>query len=130
MQQPRCGPATPRAVRPEHTPYQPCPTGSPETGLVYRGLVGDEAAGCEAALLVARAPSLGAAARALEALVADGAPALAESLYAPLLSCALSRVDWQALAQAWQVEDDHSLARSPGAPASVTRSRPACGRPR
>ncbi len=130
MQQPRCGPATPRAVRPEHTPYQPCPTGSPETGLVYRGLVGDEAAGSEAALLVARAPSLDSAACALEALVADGAPALAESLYAGLLASALSRVNWRALAQAWQVEDGHSLARSPGTPAPVTRYRPTCGRPR
>ncbi len=97
---------------------------------MYRGLVGDEAGGSEAALLVARAPSLDSAACALEALVLGAAPALAESLYAELLASALSRVNWPALAQAWQVEDDHSLARSPGAPAPVTRSRPACGRPR
>ena len=96
---------------------------------MYRGLVGDEATASEAAQIVAQALSLGEAASALEALVLDGAPALAEGLYADLLAAALSRVDWQALAQAWQVEDDHSLALPP-APASVTRSRPACGRPR
>lgn len=114
----------PHTLMTEHSPYQRIAL-SPETGLVYQSLVGDEATGSEAAQIVARAPSLEEAALALSLLVADVAPDLPpESLYAGLLATALSRVDWPALALAWQVEDDHSLLRSTAQPPAPTPQAP------